>query len=61
MTKFIVHVREVWVQPVEVEAETEGEARIKANEGEGDIIEELLQYSHTSDDYKDWIVEKTAS
>ena len=45
--KFIVEVREVWIQPVEMEAESEEKAIERVREGEGKSIEDGFEYSHT--------------
>ena len=45
--EFIVEVREVWIQPVEIEAVSEKEAIEKVREGEGKSIEDGFEYSHT--------------
>jgi hypothetical protein len=48
MPKFIVNIREVWIQPVIIEADTHQEA-IKAVEyGEGEQMGGM-EYSHTRD------------
>lgn len=47
--KFIVFVREVYVQQVLVEAESENEAIKKVRFGEGDHLDNSLEYSHTLD------------
>ena len=49
MKDFIVNVRETWVQPVKVQAQTKKEALEKVVEGEGEYLEESLEYSHTND------------
>jgi len=57
MDKYIVYVREVWTQPVEVEANSAGEAKEKIYRGEGVVIEDRLGFS----DYLDsssWTGEK---
>lgn len=57
MDKYIVYVREVWTQPVEVEANSAGEAKEKIYRGEGVVIEDRFEFS----DYLDsssWTVEK---
>ena len=45
--KFIVEVREVWIQPVEIETVSEKEAIEGVREGEGKYIEDGFEYSHT--------------
>ena len=56
MKTFIVYVREVWIQPVRVKADSKEAARMKVAFGDGDPIESLLEYSHTPDDYHNWEV-----
>ena len=46
--KYIVNVREVHIQMVEIEAATEEEALDKVRGGEGNYIDPL-EYSHTLD------------
>lgn len=43
--KFLVTLKEIWFQDVEIEAENEEEAKEKASDGEGTYGE--FQYSHT--------------
>ena len=57
MPKFIVCVREIYIQPYEVEARDEDDAKEIVREGGGDILEEKLEYSHTLDTNL-WTVEK---
>ncbi len=45
MPKYIVVVKEVWNQPVEVEADSPTEAKQKVLDGEGYIIEDWFEYS----------------
>lgn len=47
MTKFIVYQKEVYQQPVHIEAKNEREAIKKVEEGEGEVREEELDYSYT--------------
>lgn len=49
MSKFWVYKREVWIAPVEIEAESEEEALEKALDGDGDEVETNVypEYSHT--------------
>ena len=49
MKNFLVNVKEVWVQPVLVEAETKEEAIEAVAEGGGTYIEDRFRYSHTKD------------
>ena len=60
MKKFHVGVREVHVQTVEVEAENAEEAREKVQEGEGDYLDNMLEYSHCLDSDL-WTVEEVPS
>lgn len=55
--KFQVMMREVHIQPYEVEARDEAEAIAIVNAGGGEIIEGGLEYSHTLDVHT-WTVEK---
>ncbi len=56
-TKFIVYVREVHVQAMEVRADTPEEAKKLVEAGEGDALDDCLEYSHTLDS-DTWTVEK---
>lgn len=47
--KYLVEVREVWVQMVEIEAEYENEAIQKVSQGQGEQLEGCFEYSHTLD------------
>jgi len=50
MPTYIVEVREVWVQPIEVEAETPEEAKRKVWDSlEGVVAEDRFEFSHTQD------------
>lgn len=55
--RFIVEVREVHVQPYEVEANSKEQAIEVVKEGGGEIIENALEYSHTLDS-EYWTVSK---
>ena len=55
MPKYIVEVREVWSQGVEIEADSPEEALEKVKEEEGDTMEALFEYSHTLDK-EFWVV-----
>jgi len=55
--KYIVYTREVYQQPVHIEAESEKEAIAKVEEGEGIAKEEELDYSYTLDS-DEWHVEE---
>ncbi len=46
---FIVGVREVHVQSVRVAAKDADEAKDKVRKGEGDYLDDGLEYSHTLD------------
>ena len=59
MKKFIVSVREVHIQMVEVEAENEEEAKDKVLAGDGVHRDDSLEFSHTLDSEL-WTVEETA-
>jgi len=56
MKKYLVGIREVHVNTVEVLAESEEEAKMKCRDGEFDEIE--LEYSHTLDPDL-WTVEES--
>jgi hypothetical protein len=59
MPKFHVKVPEVWIQTVEVEAETQGEAIAKvATTDEGDYLDGQLEYSNTMKDLSWWDAEE---
>jgi len=58
--KFIVSIREVHIQAVEIEADTKEEAVEKVKEGEGEYLEDGLDYSHTLDS-EFWTVEELKS
>ena len=47
MAKFIVYTKEVYQQPVHIEAETEEEAITRVENGEGIQKPEELDYSYT--------------
>lgn len=57
MKKFTVQVREVHIQPYEIEAKDEQEAIAIVQAGGGEIIEGGFEYSHTLDS-GDWTVEE---
>lgn len=57
MMKFIVSVREVHVQMIEVEADSEIDAIERVNKGEGSALDNTLEYSHRLN-VKTWTVEK---
>ena len=55
--RYIVEVKEVWVQPVEVEASSPEEAKRKVQQGEGTALEDRFEFSHTLDP-EHWGVEE---
>ncbi len=57
MSKFIVHVKEVWDQPVEVEAESKEHAISRVVEGIAECKESECSYSYTLDS-DEWTIEK---
>lgn len=57
MPKFVVNVREVWIQQVAVEAKDKGEAIALVLEGEGDYLDNQLEYSDTRDE-SEWTVDE---
>ena len=59
MKEFTVFVREVYVQPYKITAETEGHAKKLVAEGEGETIDGF-EYSHTLDPEM-WTVERRQS
>lgn len=54
--KYIVNVQEVWVQPVEIEASSEDEARTMAINGMGEYLDDF-EYSHRLEGIK-WDVKE---
>lgn len=51
MTKYIVAVPEVWIQNLEVEADSPEEALKKCiYDNDGEILEDEFEYSYTLDD-----------
>jgi len=48
-TKYIVSVREVHIQMVEIEADSEEDAIELVGEGYGDYLDNTLELSHTMD------------
>lgn len=49
MPKYIISVREVWVQPIEVEADSVAEAKARVwsfGHGTGIVLEDRFEYSH---------------
>lgn len=57
MAKYVVYVREIWVQGVAVEAQDKLEAIAKVEEGEGEYLPNDLEYSDTRDK-SEWTVEE---
>ena len=53
--KLIVVRKEVWIQPVAIEADTTEKALHKVKDGEGEDIEDQFEYSYTLDS-EDWSV-----
>lgn len=54
-----VHVQEVWIQVVEIEAESKEEATERVAAGEGVVLENEFEYSRTIDDnIALWLVEE---
>jgi hypothetical protein len=47
MTKYYVSVPEVHYQQVSIEADTPQQAAILVNDGEGESVDDTLEYSHT--------------
>lgn len=47
MAKYVVYVRETWVQGVSIEAANKGEAIAEVLEGNGENIEDSFEYSDT--------------
>ena len=47
--RYIVEVKEVWTQPVEIEASSSEEAKKKVQQGEGTVLEDRFEFSHTLD------------
>jgi hypothetical protein len=56
--KYIVNVREVHIQMVEVEAQNKNEAKQKVKEGEGEYLDNSLGYSHALDS-DTWTVDES--
>jgi hypothetical protein len=47
MKEFTIMVREVWIQPVKVKADTLREAIHKVENGEGEQVESGFEFSHS--------------
>lgn len=58
MPKYIVWVREVWVQPFEVLAADQADAVKRVHDGEGVLVENALEYSETLEPTT-WTVQKS--
>jgi hypothetical protein len=54
--RFIVTTREVWTQGISVEANTAAEAIDIVRDGGGELVDDLFEYSNTSDP-ETWTVE----
>lgn len=57
MKTYRVFVKEVWVQAFDIEAESKEEAIKLITEGDGDIVQDELDYSHSLDP-DTWTVEE---
>jgi hypothetical protein len=57
MAKFIVNTREVWIQPIAIDASDKGEAIAKVMDGEGEILENNFEYSDTRSELE-WTIEE---
>lgn len=53
--KLIVVRKEVWIQPVTIEADSTEDVLHKVEDGEGEDLEDQFEYSHTLDS-EDWTV-----
>ena len=47
--KYTVRVQEVWIQPVEIEAESPEDAKLKVSNMEGNQIENRFEFCFTRD------------
>jgi len=56
MPKFVVNTREVWIQPIAIEAKDVGEAIALVSEGDGDYLDQF-EYSDTRDPVE-WTVDE---
>lgn len=60
MAKYIINVREVWVQMISIEANSKEEALDLVCQGKGEEIDDTLEFSHLMDkEY--WTVDKDES
>jgi len=57
MTTYIVYVPEVWYQQVRIEADSEDEAMSLVQAGNGEDIDNTLEYSHRVET-TDWNISK---
>ena len=57
MAQYVVFRKEIWLQGVLVEAESEDSARTLVDEGEGDDLPDTLEYSDTPDEDGHSVVE----
>lgn len=57
MKRYLVIKREVWVQSVSVEAESEQDAIQKVRRGNGDVVNDTLEYSHDMSE-NNWTAEE---
>lgn len=58
MKTYIVEVPEVHYQKVRVNADSPEQARQKVSDGEGDYLNNALEYSHTLDNLETWNVDE---
>jgi hypothetical protein len=56
MKQYIVRRREIWVSCVKIDADSTDEAKQLVYAGEGEELDDLLEYSHTLDT-NSWDVE----
>jgi hypothetical protein len=54
LPKYIVKVPEIWMQDVEVEAESADDAIQRVADGEGNYLDDTHDYSHTVQDLGAW-------
>lgn len=53
MPKYHVDIQEIWVQTMEIEAESSEEAVDLVLAGNGEVVDDALEYSHTLDSVSD--------
>lgn len=58
MKTYIVNVQEVHIQQVEIQAKNKKQAIEKVLDGEGDYVDNSLEYDHTLDNSEEWVVEE---